>query len=168
MGNRRKVINAMRFSDEPEILSFLKVWDAIPKCDRTQIPLEAVMLKAQVSFKHLMGAYVVSFRSIQMQKSALRAMALHPDIVDSTGDYAKLPGGDRDRRMLHEAVGFLPTSKGASINFNFPGSEAKMPEEQPVESDTLQAPEVDDLFPLITEREESWQQARTKLLEEKN
>ena len=163
------MIDGMRFSEEPEIVSFLKVYDETPRCDRNRIPLEAFAMKAQVSFKGLCGAFMLCFRSIQIQTSAMVALREHPDVVESTAQFARLASGDRDRRMLHEAVGFLPTSKGASINFNFPGAEKEMPEnEAPATDDVLVAPDVNDLFPMINEKQEGWQQLRTKMLQEKN
>lgn len=156
----------MRFSAEPSVVEFLKVYDKTPSCDRKQIPLEAIALKAESNFNELLGAIVMSFRSIQAQKSALKAMAAHPDVVDATVESAKLKGGYSDRKMLHEAVGFLPTPKGTSINFSF-GQQGKMPEAEE-ENDTLSPPEVTELFPMITEREEKWQADRSRLLEEKN
>jgi hypothetical protein len=155
----------MRFSEELEIQSFLKSYDDTPENDRKFIPLEAFAIKAQVGFKELLGAFVISFRSTQNAKSALIAMTTHPEVVRKTAVFAQLPNGATDRRMLHEAVGFLPTAKGTSINFSF-GEQGKMPDTE--ENDMLSAPEINDLFPMITERQEKWQNDRSRLLEEKN
>ena len=81
LGSRKSVIDTMRFSDDPQVRAFLKVYDATPKFDRTKIPVEAIALKAKVDFNTLLGAIVMSYRSIQAQKSALKAMAAHPKCV---------------------------------------------------------------------------------------
>jgi len=154
------VIDAMRFSSEPSIIAFLHVYDSTPVCDRKQIPLEAVVLKAKVDCNTLLGAIVMSYRSFQAQKVAMLAMASHPDVIKSTIKYAKMQHGERDRRMLHEAVGFLPTPKGASINFNFPQNQDEQEEAPEVDV----PPDVDDLFPLVSSRQEKWQNNRQKLL----
>lgn len=161
LGKRQEVIAAMRFSGDASIVEFLKVWDSTPVCDRKQIPFELIALKANVDVNNLVGAYIMCFRSLQAQKSSLKAMAAHPKLVDSTILYAGMPGGERDRRMLHEAVGFLPTPKGLTINQNF--GQPQVLEER---EDSPAEIEVDDLFPMINEKQEKWQGNRTKLLED--
>lgn len=163
LGTRKSVIDTLRFSPDPAVAAFLEVYDATPTCDRKQIPLEVIALKAKVDCNALLGAVVMSFRSIQAQKSALKAMAAHPKVVTSTILYAGMPGGERDRRMLHEAVGFLPTPKGLTINQNFG---------QPQDSDDSEhaesAPDVNDLFPIVNDKLEKWQAGRQKMLEGTN
>jgi hypothetical protein len=150
----------MRFSQDPAVVSFLKTYDSAPKCDLKQLPLELIALKAKVDFNALLGAIVMSFRSIQAQKSALQAMAAHPKVVNSTILYAGMPAGERDRRMLHEAVGFLPTPKGLTINQNF-GQQTEVEEQE--QGGT--APDVNDLFPMVNDKLEKWQTGRQKMLE---
>lgn len=157
------MIDAMRFSVEPSIISFLKTYDSIPVGDRRYIPLEAVALKSNVGFNELLGSIVMCFRSFQSQKSALMAMAAHPKVLNSTILYAGMPGGERDRRILHEAVGFLPTPKGLTINQNFGANQGDKGE--PDEPETV---EVNDIFPMINETQEEWQSNRTKMLEAKH
>jgi len=165
--NRKAVIDAMRFSSEPSVASFLQVYDSTPVCDRKQIPLEAVALKAGVNIPELLGAIVLCFRSYQAQKVAMLAMSAHPEVLQSTIDHAKEVGGDADRRILHTALGFLPSPKGASFNFNFTQPQpVAAPESGDREEDT--PPDVNDLFPVITEKQEKWQLTRQKLLQGTN
>lgn len=164
-GNRKIALEAMRFSDEPCIVEFLRVYDSTPVCDRKQIPLEAVALKAGVNLKELLGAIWICFKNIQSQKSGIMAMANHPDILKKTIDFAKKPKGQRDRRMLHEAVGFLPTPKGANFNLNIGMPEPAAKEDADVDAEE---PEVNDVFPVITNNQQDWQDGRQKLLAEKN
>lgn len=155
------MIEAIRFSQEPAVSAFLKVYDDTPACDRKQISFEAVALKAQVNFTELLGAMMFSFRSVQAQKSAAIAMEAHPGIVAASTKFARKPKGIQDRKMIHEAVGFLPTAKGQSINLNFG-------DQNPKESDDDAAavePQIDKLFPRITERQENWQADRSRMLE---
>lgn len=165
LGERGEVISTMRYSRHPAILEFLKVWDETPGRDRKQIPFEAIALKAGVDVAELIGAYLLSFRSLQQQKSALVAMSAHPDVVESTIDFAKRRDGISDRKMLHEAVGFLPTPRGLSITQNFTQNQ---PDEPEAKLETATAPDIEDIFPLINEREEKWQSSRQKLLEGTN
>src|SRR5215469_12374942 len=99
--NRKSVIAAMRYSEHSEVKKFLKVYDAAPTYDRQLLPASAIALKANCDVPALLGAIVLCFRDYQAQKSALRLMAAHPKVLDSTILYAGMPGGERDRRMVH-------------------------------------------------------------------
>lgn len=158
--NKKLVIDAIRFSQEPAVVDFLKVYDSTPVCDRKQISFEAIALKARVDFNALLGAMMFSFRHMTKTKSALIAMEAHPGVVAATAKFAKKAKHVQDRKMLHEAVGFLPTPKGQSINLNFPGTEKEAPD-----SGEAGSPEFDGLFPLITKKQEGWQHDRSKMLE---
>ena len=150
----------MRYSDDPSCVAFLKTYDDTPVCDRKQIPLEAVALKASVNIPQLLGAIVLCFRSYQAQKVAIKAMSAHPAVLQATILNAGMPNGEADRRMLHTALGFLPSPKGASFNFNFGDRPAREePETEEVSAD------VNDIFPTINQKQEIWQGHRQKLLE---
>lgn len=161
--NKKLLIEAIRFSPEPVVVNFLKVYDSTPICDRKQISFEAIALKARVDFNALLGAMMFSFRDMTKNKSALIAMEAHPGIVAATAKFAKKAKHVQDRKMLHEAVGFLPTPKGQSINLNFPGSK----EDAPSGGDATE-PEFDGMFPRITSRQEGWQADRSRMLEGEN
>jgi hypothetical protein len=165
IGKRTSVIESMRFSQEPSVVGFLKVYDQTPVCDRKQISFEAVALKAGCNFNELLGAIILSFRSVQAQRSAIIAMEHHPNVVEATVGYAMTEDGFKDRRMLHEAVGFVPTPKGASINVNFPGvATANSGDDDAAATE----PEIDNVFPRITNKLEKWQADRSRMLEGEN
>jgi hypothetical protein len=154
------VIDALRFSAAPAAIGFLQTYDATPSCDRRLLSFEAIALKCQANFAELFGAMMLAFQSFQAQKSAALVMGEHPGIVAASVKFAKKSKGIQDRKMLHEAVRFLPTPKGSSINFNFPGKESEPPDEGEATS-----PEMEALFPMITHREEKWQHDRSRMLE---
>lgn len=162
LGKRSSVIDAMRFSQEQTVVDFLKVYDSTPVCDRKQIPFEAVALKARCNFSELLGAIILSFRSVQAQKSAVEAMALHPQIVAAGARVALTDGGVSDRKMLHEATGFLPTHKGTSINFNV-GQNGK-PDASEDDAAAVET-DMEHLFPRTVRKQEEWQADRTRMLE---
>ena len=157
--NLRDAISALRFSNDPVAAKFIGTYDKIPAGDRAYLSIEAVAIKADVDFNELLGSMIFSFRSAQAQKSGIMAMAEHPDVLRASLLYACSPAGVQDRRMLHEAVGFLPTPKGMSLNLNFPQAAEKKEES---------SPDVNDVFPMITEKQPGWQERRTRLLEAKN
>jgi hypothetical protein len=161
--NRRSVLEALRFSQEPAAIAFLQVYDDAPSFDRNSIPFEAIALKSKANIAELLGAMMLSFQSYQAQKSAALVMDEHPGLVAASVKFAKKSRGIQDRKMLHEAVRFLPTPKGQSFNFNF-----GKPEDEKEDSGEATTPEVNELFPMITDRQEKWQADRSRMLEGEN
>jgi hypothetical protein len=169
-GNRSNIlaaVQALRFSVDPVAAKFLTTFDALPVEDRRHLSdslLEAVAVKAKVDVSKLLGEMIFSFRYAQAQTTAVMAMAEHPNVLKASLWYAGTERGVQDRRMLHEAVGFLPTPKGMSLNLNFPPGAQQQPPE--VAEDV--SPDVNDVFPMIVETEQTWQERRQKLLAVKN
>jgi hypothetical protein len=99
------VIETMRASSEPMIRGFLKNYDAVSAQDRKVLPFEAYAVKSGLDLAHLLGVLLMAIRerSAPTVKSALKQ------------------SGYRDRQMLHQALGFLATPKGQTINVNLPG-----------------------------------------------
>jgi len=151
----------MRFSAEACVQKVLKAYDAASEEDRERsgVPLATFVLKAGVNANELIGAVVMAFRSLQAQKSGLIALKNHPRVLAHTVHYSQFPDQWRDRQMIHQAVGFLPTSHGSSINVNFP----QKPEAARNE-DGVTAPDVNEVFPMISDRLPAWQTARQKAL----
>lgn len=169
VANAHAVIESLRFSADPVAIKFLAVHDKIPSEDRRKLwdlLIEAVAVKANLQLaeiNELLGAMVRSFQSIQVQKSAMAAMAAHPGIVDKTIEFARLPRGERDRRMLHEAVRFVPTPVGSTVNVFAPHQDDKP--NKPLDEGS---PDVNEVFPMITDTQQDWQERRQKVLAAKN
>lgn len=89
-------------------------------------------------------------------------MALHPQIVAAGARVALTDGGVSDRKMLHEATGFLPTHKGTSINFNV-GQNGK-PDASEDDAAAVET-DMEHLFPRTVRKQEEWQADRTRMLE---
>ena len=155
----------MRFSDDATIRKFLVHYDTASGQQRRVLPLEAFALHASVEIPALLGATMLAFKSLQAQKSTLRVMADHPEIVAKTIKVAKTTKGVADRRMIHEAVGFLPTKTGISINQVFGGQLPQKRDEQPAPREANGEPvEFDELFEPIGKNLEKWQSDKQKLL----
>lgn len=158
----KAAIQAMRHSNDEAAIAFLACYDGLPVGDVDYLPLEAICLKAEVSPAALLGATFLACKTIRGQESALIAVNAHPGVLKKTIEYASLPGGDRDRKLLHEAVGFLPTPKGVSMNVNLlngqPQFKGPAKDEEPDEEDFA------ELFPSIGGKLEEWSDDRRKLL----
>jgi hypothetical protein len=162
LGSHKKIIETMRFSQDQCIDDFFAVYDNLPVGDRDLIPIEAIAIKASVSLSALYGATLIALRLRNGQKSAMLAMKAHPEVLRKTIQYAKLPGGERDRRAIDTAVGFLPTSKGTNISFNMLNGVPQLapPKEDSEDDDDGFA----EMFPSITSSQEEFSEDRRKLL----
>jgi hypothetical protein len=145
---RNPTIAYLKASGTPEAKDFLKVWREIPKGDSPRISLEAVCIAAQVNPLTILGAILHAAKNLKAQESALRAIVAHPDVVQATIDSATkgtplviagkvqvgedgkpilIGGGDvTAQKIMHEAIGFLPTKQGSQLTVNLlGGSKAK-------------------------------------------
>ena len=161
----KAAIEALRFSNETAAIEFFMVYDEIPVGDRAYIPIEAVCVKAAVSPSALLGATFMACKDMRGKESALIAVNSHPDVLKNTIRFAALPGGDRDRKMLHEAVGFLPTPKGGMVNVNVMGGQPQyLQPEKPHLGDGSEEEDLNELFPSVMQNQEKWADNRRSLL----
>ena len=159
---RQKVFAYAASSPQPICRKFLDAVQSINKSDLERLSFEAMCVKASVSPLEMLGAILMSAKSLKATESALKAILAHPDVIDTTVETAKIPGpaGYSDRRMLHEAVGFLPTKKGGmEINIGF----GRPAEEKDEDTDADEA--WDDAFPDLGSQVQEWSGEKHKLLE---
>jgi hypothetical protein len=106
-GSLKAVLDAMRFSEDPVVQCFLAKYDSLGVWARANICWEAIALAAGVDLLHLLGAAVVALQDHTMTAGKLIAMSHLPEVVKKRIEYARLPGGWRDREALHKLVGLL-------------------------------------------------------------
>jgi hypothetical protein len=66
-----------------------------------------LLLLAGVDPLRLLGAALVIWREHTLMVGELIALSHSPEVVKKRLEYAKLPGGWRDRDFLHKLVGLL-------------------------------------------------------------
>lgn len=176
-GGIAEAIGLLRHSKDPGVAIFLRRYDKVPQGDRAVIPIEAVAVKAGINSLTLLGAVMAAAKTKFGQQSALMAVSRHPDVLEKTIEFAQLPGGFADRRLIHESVGFLQGKKGMSVNIaNFPGQSA--PAQQPggtqaalpepaIEAEVI-GNDFGSVFPSITDKLEEWGANRNKALSDKS
>lgn len=171
LGSAHKAIEILRFSSSESAEAIIDVYDSIPVGDRKYIAMEAICLKADVEPARLFGEVAITMRDLRSKESAMIAMDAHPDIVRKTIEFAKLPGGDKDRRMLHDSLGFTPTPKAGGINvnlgFQLPGGPPTPPGKSlpaPVDEDDDPIEEPLGIFTSVTNRLDEWTADRRELL----
>jgi hypothetical protein len=161
---RKQFLNYLTVSSDPAALDFLKCYREL-KSDADRVPIEAICIYAKVNPVQLLGSIMLSAKEMKGKESALKAIVAHPDIVQSTINSAKLlgPNGASDRKVLHEAIGFLPTKNGAQFSINLFGggvSSGKIEDDDDEASDAA----LDRAFPMITGSIEKWGNDRKNLL----
>jgi hypothetical protein len=115
-GGLKAVISAMRFATQDEIIgAFLKKYDSVSEDDRKRLPWEAFAISAGVDLRHLAGAIMVAMSEASVSAVKIIALSAHPVVMEKTVEFAKLPGGEKDRTSIHQALGFLPSPKGPTF-----------------------------------------------------
>lgn len=107
-----RVERFLRGSSNPIARKWLRAYDMIPsKASAAQLPPEAFCVAAGVSTDALFGALAEAVLAQTRSESALLAALAHPEVVQATIASAMLPEGGSDRKVLHQAAGFLPMPK---------------------------------------------------------
>lgn len=163
--SNKRVISYLRFSEDPAIKAIVATYDRASTCDRDNVPFEALCIKAKVNPVTVLGAAILSARNLSAQESALTTIIEHPEVVRQTLFFAKtLAGATKDREMAHQAVGWLPTAKGISMNVNLMGGNPQLASaEQNEDDDDDEA--FNKAFPSLNGKIEDWNTSRQKLLE---
>lgn len=159
---RQKIMAFVGVSSHPCAIALTNAVRQIKPNDLKLLSFEALCVRARVSPVEVLGAVLMAARTMKSTESALKAILAHPDVVDATVETAKVKGmvGQADRKLLHEAVGFLPTKKGGvEINFGF----GRPPEEREEDSDADE--DWDDAFPALGEKIQEFSSDKHKLLE---
>ena len=179
---RSQVITFAAVSNQPCAVAFTRALREIKEQDQRLLSFEAICVRARVSPVEMLGAILMAAKSMKAQESALKAILAHPEVVQATVDAAsvgppilvngkpvkdengkvlRLTHGDvAAQRIVHEAVGFLPTKKGGvEINFGFGRPPEKRNEEDEADEDW------DEAFPALGEVIQDLSAAKHKLLE---
>ena len=160
---RQRILAFAAVSPQPCAVAFINAIRKISARDIKKLSFEAMCVRARVSPVEMLGAILMAAKSMKATESALTAILAHPGVVQATVDTAKVagPAGYSDRRMLHEAVGFLPSKKGGGIEINF--GFGRPPEERDEGDDADAA--WDDAFPSLGDQIKTWSSDKHKLLE---
>ncbi|HTF69011.1 MAG TPA: hypothetical protein VK638_40660, partial [Edaphobacter sp.] len=120
-GGLTATLEAMRFSRDLNVITFLEKYDEIPERDRKSLPWEAIAVAASVEPTYLLGGAILALQAYSANIVKIIALSHHPEMISKRVEFGRLPGGGRDRDALDTALGFLPTPKGSTFIIN-PGS----------------------------------------------
>ena len=179
---RQRVFAYAAASTSPVCQKLMAAIKVIKPADLKVLSFEAMCVRAHVSSVEMLGAILMSAKSMSATESALKAIIAHPDVVQATVDAATewvpilvagVPIRDEDgkilrsshgdvaaQKIIHESVGFLPTKKGGmEINIGL----GRPPEDRDEGGDADEA--WDDTFPDLGGRISGWSADKHKLLE---
>ena len=118
IGGRQRAIETLKFSKDPSAIQLLAFCAPLDWNTRQDVPFEALCLAAEVDPTKILGAVILAARDVSRAEAALITVREHPEVVEATANFAKLPDYEKDREMFHKAAGWLPTPKGSNINVN--------------------------------------------------
>ena len=106
-GTLKAALQAMRFSEDPTVECFLAKRASLGVWARENTCIEAIALGAGVDLLHLLGAAFLAQREQTTTVGRFSVMCQYPDVVKKQIEYAKLPGGWRDRDAIDRLLGLL-------------------------------------------------------------
>lgn len=156
----------MRFCAQDEVIAaFLKKYDSIPAGDRKNLPWEAIALAAKIDIQRLTGAILFALQAASVNIVKVIALSSHPTIMRRTVEFAQLPSGEKDRSMMHQALGFLPSPKGPTfIGKAVFGPSAGKEKDESVDAEIFDGDDdIDELFPAPSAMQEKLVPIRQRL-----
>jgi hypothetical protein len=120
IGGKESAIGGARLLAESDqrFLRIITAYDTLSASDQSSIRLEDLCIGAEISPGEFLGLVTKALWERNADIGRLIAAVNHPQVVENTIQHSASPFGGGDRRMLLEASGFLPTSKGIAINID--------------------------------------------------
>lgn len=163
---KKLALKAMRFSDDPMSKAFMEKYDSLGERDLQSLPFQAIALAAGLDVKHLWGEMMLAIREHSVNAVKIIAVAAHPVITKKRVEFAKTPGGFRDRDKLDEMLGAIKSPAGSTfINKFFAATNNPMPEDEEQASEIVD--DLEYMFPDSSVMQEKVQPMRQKVLEAK-
>jgi hypothetical protein len=101
------VMSLLANSNEPDANKLVNAYGSVPSSYRKLLPPEAYCLAAGVPPARALELMTVVAVRQTANASAILCALLHPSVVRKTVRVALTRGGSRERRMLHQAMGFF-------------------------------------------------------------
>ncbi len=121
-GGKVAAVNAARLlaQDDPKFKRFVHAWDSGTDKDRGAVRLEDLCGAAELTPDEFLARIIPALWQRNTDISRIVAAIAQPQVVAATIEVATTGGtfGAKDRQMLLEASGFLPTKQGSTINID--------------------------------------------------
>jgi len=112
----------------------------------------------------LLGELLLAMREYSVTSVKVIGIGRHPEVMQKTVENALLPGGVRDREILHTMLGALPQKSGATFIDKFFAGSSQTKEPESAEPERFEE-DLDVIFPDVSLMQERVQPMRQKLLE---
>jgi len=117
LGGQEAVLEYLAGSEEPEARKICELRARLNVRQAAAVPFEAYCVAAGIPTKRMFGIVAQEVSEQAEKATALLAKAMHPEVVQATINYALMPHGDKDRKMMHLHAGFVPTPKSSMTVF---------------------------------------------------
>ena len=117
-GGKETAINAARLLIDTNIKfkRFVFAYDSANATDKINIVLEDLCRAADMTSGEFLSEVIPALWNRSADIAKITAAIAHPRVVEATIDQSMSPFGTQEKKMLLEASGFLPTSKGITID----------------------------------------------------
>ena len=110
-GIERGIIEALRWSREDEALAFLQKYDSIAPADLEHLSIDEICVAAGIDPRRLLSLAVDGMMALSVLKTMAKLVVSLPDVADATIKNALKAKGYRDRRMILEITGVVPSAR---------------------------------------------------------
>lgn len=118
IGGQRQVFEYLSGSEEPEARKLIELRGRLNQKQADAIPFEAYCVAAGISVKKMFGIIAAETADQSAKATMLLSKSRHPEVLQATIDNALTPFGDKDRKMLHQAEGYVPVPKTSVTHFH--------------------------------------------------
>jgi hypothetical protein len=133
-GGVESVIEALRFSQEDEAAhAFLRKYDSVPPGDLPYLSIDEICVAAGVAPSRLLTLAVDWMVKISLMKTSVEVSSSLPGVTKAMVKNALTDKGTRDRRLLFQIAGMLPTARPAGPLAVPPKTTAQRTETPPAE-----------------------------------
>ena len=114
IGGRQQVFEYLSGSEEPDARKILDLRKRLSGKQIAAVPFEAYCLAAGISPKKMFGIVAAEVLDQEAKAKQIMVAAKHTQVVEATIESALDPEfGSADRRMMHQATGFVPVPKNS-------------------------------------------------------
>ena len=116
LGGLEAAAEYLRGSEDPDAAKFLEVYDRVDFEDHDYLEFEGFCAAARVQGKKIFSLIVAEAMINSETAVAIVTAIQAPDVIKATMDLAVMPGGHRERKLVAQAIGWLPRPKGSQTN----------------------------------------------------
>ena len=113
IGGQDKIFEYLSGSEEPDARKLMELRSRLNRSQREATPFEAYCVAAVIPVKKVFGLIAAEAMDQEEKAKQLLFRVKHSEVVEATIENALGPFGAADRRMLHQAAGFVPVPKNS-------------------------------------------------------